>query len=160
VPALFYRRKLPHLQSDYKPHFVTFCTHRRWILPEKARGIVLNSCLHDHEVKIDLHAVVVMPDHVHMILTPLIKQTAFEVYCLGEITDGIKGASAHLVNRALGRQGKVWQTESFDRVLRSSEKLDEKIDYILNNPVRAGLVESAPDYPWLWAPTRIEAMVT
>ena len=108
-------------------------------------------------MKVDVHVAVVMPDHVHMIFTPLINETAGAVYSLGEVTDAIKGASAHLVNRALDRKGKVWQTESFDRVLRSSEKLDEKIDSILQNPVRAGLVASPEYYPWLWAPSRIVA---
>jgi putative transposase len=157
MPKSFYRRILPHLQRDYKPHFLTFCTYKRWILPEKARDIVLSSCLHDRGVKVDVHVAVIMPDHVHMIFTPLINKTSDEVYCLAEITDAIKGASAHLVNRALDRKGKVWQTESFDRVLRSSEALDEKIDYIVHNPVRAGLVASPEDYPWLWAPSSIAA---
>jgi REP element-mobilizing transposase RayT len=155
MPKPFYRRNLPHLQRDYKPHFLTFCTHRRWILPDCARTIVLDCCLHEHQVKIDLNAVVVMPDHVHMIFIPLIDAQRAEVMSLAQITKAIKGASAHLINRRLDRSGTVWQEESFDRVLRSSEKLDEKIDYILNNPVRAGLVATADDYPWLWAPTRI-----
>jgi putative transposase len=63
--------------------------------------------------------------------------------------DAIKGASAHRVNRALGRTGRVWQTESFDRVLRISEKLREKVAYVLENPVRGGLVARWQDYPWL-----------
>jgi hypothetical protein len=44
----------------------------------------------------------------------------------------------------------VLQTESFDRVLRSSEKLDEKIQYTLNNPVRKGQVSACEEYRWLW----------
>jgi hypothetical protein len=52
---------------------------------------------------------------------------------LARITKAIKGASAHLINRALSRSGTVWQEESFDRVLRCSEKLDEKVEYVLNN---------------------------
>jgi REP element-mobilizing transposase RayT len=155
MPKTFYRRNLPHLQRDYKPHFLTFCTYRRWVLPDCARAIVLDCCLHEHQVKIDLNVVVVMPDHVHMIFTPLIDAQLAEVISLASITKAIKGASAHLINQRLGRSGTVWQEESFDRVLRSAEKLDEKIDYILNNPVRAGLVATAEDYPWLWTPTRI-----
>jgi putative transposase len=146
----FYRRNLPHLQRDNKPHFLTFCTHQRWFLPETAREIVLKCCLHDNEWKIDIAAVVVMPDHVHMIFTPLTNEQTCEVYSLGEIMDAIKGASAHKINRQLGRAGKVWQTESFDRVLRSSENLDEKIRYILDNPVRKGLVSAWQEYQWLW----------
>ena len=62
----------------------------------------------------------------------------------------IKGASAHGINRSLCHHGAVWQEESFDRVLRSSENLDAKIDYVLHNPVRAGLVRDLEDYRWLW----------
>jgi len=150
MPKTFYRRNLPHLQRDNKPHFLTFCTQLRWILPEAARDLVLGSCLHDNGIKIEVSVVVVMPDHVHMIFTPLVNNQAREVYSLGEIMDAIKGASAHKINRQLGRPGKVWQTESFDRVLRKSEKLDEKVRYILDNPVRKGLVSSWGEYRWLW----------
>jgi hypothetical protein len=50
----------------------------------------------------------------------------------------------------LGRKGRLWQPESFDRVLRSSESLDAKMEYLLENPVRAGLEARWTDYPWLW----------
>jgi hypothetical protein len=62
----------------------------------------------------------------------------------------VKGASAHKTNRALGRNGRVWQTESFDHVLRSSDSLDAKVAYVLENPVRRGLVNLWAYYPWLW----------
>jgi len=150
MPKAFYRRNLPHLQADYKPHFLTFCTYRRWILPDWARSIVLNACTRAHDWTIDLHAVVVMPDHVHMIFIPLVDIEKSEVVSLARITKAIKGASAHWINQQLGRSGRVWQEESFDRVLRVSEKLDEKIAYILDNPVRKGLVASSERYPWMW----------
>jgi REP element-mobilizing transposase RayT len=110
---------------------------------------VFGCCLHDRDVTIEIDAVVVMPDHVHMIFMPLINQSAREVYSLAQIMDAIKGASAHKVNKFLGRCGKVWQTESFDHVLRSSESLGEKIEYVLNNPVRRGLVENWWEYKWI-----------
>ena len=72
------------------------------------------------------------------------------IFSLAEITQAIKSASAHRINRQLQRMGIVWQEESFDRVLRAPEKLDEKITYIANNPVRRGLVTKPSDYPWLW----------
>jgi len=150
MPQAFYRRRLPHLQCDDRQHFVTFCTDRRWILPERVRRIVLECCLHDNGAKFDLRVAIVMPDHVHMIFTPLVNQQEMEIYSLGEIMDAVKGASAHRVNKALGRKGTVWQAESFDHVLRSSESLDAKIAYLLENPVRAGLVGNWAEYPWLW----------
>ncbi len=146
----FYRRNLPHLQRDYKPHFITFVTKFRWTLSDPARDITLACCLHDHETKYRLHAVVVMPDHVHIILTPLTDETRRLIVSLVEIMKAIKGASAHAINRRLCRHGAIWQEESFDRVLRSSDNLDAKIDYVLQNPVRAGLVQDCRKYPWLW----------
>jgi len=152
MPKSFYRRNLPHLQRDYKPHFLTFCTYQRWTLPDWARTIVLNSCTHNNQIRFDLHAVVVMPDHVHIIFTPLVDQHT-EVFSLAKITQPIKAISAHEINARLGRHGQIWQEESFDRVLRSSEKLDEKVAYILNNPVRKGLANTPEEYRWLWLAT-------
>ena len=146
----FYRRQLPHLQRDNKPHFLTFCTCHRWTLPESVRSIVLDCCLHDHGSKLDLHVAIVMPDHVHLIFTPLIHRQEMAVCSLAEITDAIKGASAHKINQALGRRGQVWQAESFDHVLRSSESLDQKVSYLLDNPVRRGLVDNWDNYAWSW----------
>jgi REP element-mobilizing transposase RayT len=114
------------------------------------RSLVLECCLHDNGLKFDLRAAVVMPDHVHMIFTPLIDDEGMEVFSLAEIMNGIKGTSAHRINKALGRKGRVWQPESFDHVVRSSEGLDAKIRYVLENPVRRGLAGDWSEYRWLW----------
>jgi REP element-mobilizing transposase RayT len=90
-----------------------------------------------------------MPDHVHLIFTPLPSATA-EPYSFEEILGGIKGASTHSINKALKRSGTVWQDESFDHVIRDSESLEEKIRYVCENPVRKGLVSKPEDYKWLW----------
>jgi hypothetical protein len=96
-----------------------------------------------------------MPDHAHMIFVPLVDEQKSEIISLATITQAIKGASAHEINRRLGRKGPVWQEESFDHVLRCSETLDHKIAYVLNNPARAGLVDDRKKYRWLWqAPER------
>ena len=144
----FYRRNLPHLQRDFKPHFITFNTKFRWILPDWAREIALSSCCHDHRAKYELYVAVVMPDHVHMVLTPLIDGR--EIISLVDIMRGIKGASGRAINQQMGRHEAVWQEESFDHVLRSSEGLDAKVDYVLQNPVREGLVSDWRHYAWTW----------
>lgn len=89
-----------------------------------------------------------MPDHVHLILTPL--ADANGSYSIPQIMHAIKSESAHRINKALQRHGKVWQDESFDHVLRGDESLASRTAYILKNPVRAGLVKSAAEYRWLW----------
>ena len=146
----FYRRNLPHLQRDYKPHFVTFVTKNRRILPDWARQIVLDCCMHDHEKRYNLRVALVMPDHVHLILTPLTDEIGRRIFPLPEIMKAIKGTSSHAVNRRLDSHEAIWQEESFDHVLRSAESLDAKIAYIVQNPVRAGLVSVANEYPWSW----------
>ena len=141
--------QLPHLQKDFTPHFITFVTKWRWILPPLARDLVLSSC-RDHRRKYELYAAVVMPDHVHLILTPLIDEERHEIYSLTQILRSIKGASARSINQTMRRKGPVWQEESFDHVLRSSEGLDAKVSYVLHNPVRKGLVSNWQDYRWAW----------
>ncbi len=90
-----------------------------------------------------------MPDHVHMVLTPLQDEHG-NPYALTPILAGIKGASAHSINGLLGRMGPVWQDESFDHVLRNDERAEQKAEYICDNPVRKGLTSNPGDYPWLW----------
>jgi len=74
----------------------------RWILPNRARSIVLECCLHDNQKRYDLKATVMMPDHVHLIFTPLIDFAEMEVWSLAKIMNSIKSASAHKINEALG----------------------------------------------------------
>lgn len=146
-----YRRKLPHYQPDFKAFFITFSTHRRWTLPESVRQLVIDTCLAGNGKKFRLYATVVMPDHVHMVLAP--KYDANGAVSIAEIMQAIKGASAHKINRALGRRGKVWEEESFDRALRREESIGDKIEYILGNPVGAGLAANPLEYRWLWRDT-------
>jgi REP element-mobilizing transposase RayT len=170
-----YRRNLPHLEKPDRVHFITFDTYRRWELPPLARDLVMKRCLHDNGSKIRLLIAVVMPDHVHLVFLPLPCQAAAQpgaappqqtqaglaedpapvshdtkVYSFAEILGGIKGASAHSINKALKRSGRVWQDESFDHVVRCAEKLEDKIRYVRENPVRKGLVSRPEDYKWLW----------
>jgi REP element-mobilizing transposase RayT len=146
----FYRRNLPHLQCDGTPHFITFNTKFRRELPDWARDIALGCCVHDHEKRYILRVALVMPDHVHLILTPGTDETLRTVVSLVEIMKALKGASAHAINRRAGNHGAIWQEESFDRIVRSSESLDAKIAYILENPVRKGLVNDWREYRWIW----------
>jgi len=146
----FYRRNLPHLQRDGKRHFVTFVTKHRWILPEWARDIVLESIRHDDARRYNLDAAVVMPDHAHLVLTPGIDELRQRVMPLFEVMQAIKGAAARKINQRLKGHGAIWQEESFDRVLRTAEDNDAKVMYILENPVRRGLVSDWRKYKWMW----------
>ena len=69
-PAHIYRRDLPHIQNLDGSYFVTSCTCRGMILPEAVRDTVIDCCKYVHSRSAFVHCVVVMPDHVHLILTP------------------------------------------------------------------------------------------
>jgi REP element-mobilizing transposase RayT len=145
----YYERNLPHIQADDRFHLLTFSTYERGILPNWARDIVLRCCLYDHNTRYDLNAAIVMPDHVHLILWPLVDHQKSEVISLQNITQAIKSASAHAINKYANRCGPVWQDESFDHVIRKGYWF-AKTEYLLENPVRKGLVQSWDMYKWSW----------
>jgi REP element-mobilizing transposase RayT len=149
-----YWNNLPHFSKRDRFHFVTFCTQERFVLLPAARDLVLDHCLFEHDKRIEMSAVVIMPDHVHLLFTPRMANQE-EWYSLSEIMNGIKGTSAHSVNKLLHRSGKLWQQESFDHIVRTTVKLDEVVEYIRMNPVRAGLVSKPETYPWLWTKTKL-----
>ena len=144
-----YRRRLPHYQKADRAIFVTFRKLVRNPFTAGARDLILQHCRHDDGKRCVIHAAVVMPDHVHMLLTPTCDPEGWP-HSLPVILKLIKGVSARSVNRLLGSSGPVWQDESLDHVLRSDESFSEKLEYVRQNPVRARLVVRPEDYRWLW----------
>jgi putative transposase len=142
--TLSYRRDLPHLAKSGKTYFITFCTRDRQLLRSKERDAVFRCCVRDHREAFWLHGLVVMPDHVHLLLTP------YDNFRLEQIMQRMKSVSAHDIRHSTGGGGPVWQREYFDRILRSNEDLKRKADSICENPVRAGIVSAVDDYPWIW----------
>jgi REP element-mobilizing transposase RayT len=145
-----YRRNLPHFLKGDAAHFVTFTTKERRVLTPQCRSIVLSSCQFYDQKRFILHAVVVMPDHVHLIFTPL-READTSHFTFEETVGRIKSFTAHEINKRLKRTGAVWLDESFDHVLRSEENLENRIEYLRQNPVRRGIVRNSADYKWLWA---------
>jgi putative DNA methylase len=92
--------------------------------------------LHFHDAKkYTLTAWVVMPNHLHFLATPL------ENAELRKIAHSIKSYTAHEANKLLKRSGQFWQHEPFDRYVRNRRHFVNVIEYIENNPVKAGLCE-------------------
>ncbi len=137
------------LSKDDRPVFVTFRRIRGFYLSPAARGLVLQHCLFESGRRIQLHAAVAMPDHVHLLFTAL-RDGGGWTFALPEIMKAIKGTSARSINKLMERHGPVWQDESFDHVIRGNESLKETVEYIQQNPVRRGLVAAPEDYEWLW----------
>ena len=69
---------------------------------------------------------------------------------LSIIMQSLKGYTARKCNIALGRRGAFWQHESFDRAIRDEEEFDRTVRYVLDNPVKAGLVTTWRDWKWTY----------
>ena len=137
------RRNLPHWRIERAVYFLTF--RALFALRREEQEIAYNHILEGHDRFYDLYAVVVMPDHIHLILHPEVEHS------LSDILKGIKGMSARKINAYRNTSDhSVWQDESFDRIIRDEQELAEKLTYILENPVKAGLVREEQSYPFLW----------
>src|SRR5688572_20843971 len=88
-----------------------------------------------------LHAWVVMANHVHVLLTPFVE--------ISKITHSLKRFTAREANRILGLTGQpFWQDESYDRLVRDAGEFERIAHYIENNPVTAGLASAPAHFPW------------
>jgi type I restriction enzyme R subunit/putative DNA methylase len=97
-----------------------------------------------------LHAYVVMPNHVHLLIEPLTHPT--------RLLKSLKGFTARSANQALGLTGApFWQKESYDHWVRNDQEFARIVAYIENNPVKAGLVKTPEQFPWSSASHRDES---
>jgi putative DNA methylase len=96
-----------------------------------------------------LHAWVVMANHFHLLITPLVD--------LAKLTHSLKRFIARRANERLGLTGQpFWQDESYDHLVRDRAEFDRVLAYIENNPVRAGLVAAPDEFIWSSAGRPIE----
>ena len=114
-----------------------------WLARADIAETVVDTLLYgaDELGQYDLHAWVIMANHVHMLITPHEE--------VSKIMSRIKGRTAKAANEILNRTGQpFWRREYFDRWMRTSAELRKTAEYIEMNPVKAGIVESPEDYPW------------
>jgi len=137
------RRNLPHWTADGCTYFVTFYT-RKTVFNENEQRIILSHIKEGDGIFYNCYAVIVMPDHVHLLLRPN------EKISLSRIMHGIKGVSAHKINLYRNTRGAIWQKESYDRIVRDEKEFDEKLNYMYNNPIKKGLTENSWNYIGWW----------
>ena len=132
--------KLPHWTQEDCVYFITFRSKSTQFSVEE-RKIILQHIIRGNGKYYKLIATVVMPDHVHILLTP---ETKFN---LSRIMKGIKGVSARKINQLRQQKGSIWQAESYDRIIRDNDELIEKLQYMLNNPIKKGITRN----PWTYS---------
>ncbi len=133
------KRNLPHWELPDSVYFITFNLLNGKLTDDEII-LVRNHIIEGHNKFYGLYAAVVMNTHAHVILRP------FEDYSLSRIMKGIKGVSANLLNNERGTRGSLWQDESFDRIIRDEKEFNEKLEYMFNNPIKAGITEDTWSY--------------
>ena len=130
-------------QEEGRVCLITICArNRELIFGNVALGLacvdLLKTCAENRGITIYVYCF--MPDHVHLLLAP---SAGGDV--IGFVR-GFKGASTRLAWR-FGIGPRLWQRSFYDHFLRREEVLENTAQYILNNPVRKGMVERYQDYP-------------
>ena len=82
---------------------------------------------HDDGTKYFVHAIGIMPNHVHVLVQ------AVEGYPLKEIVEQWKRISSHRINRAIGRQGTVWREDHYNRIVRDRDEFANQMNYVCGN---------------------------
>jgi putative transposase len=149
------KRRLPHFERPWAKYAVVFSTRERHQLTEAERDIVLESILYaSRHAQYELFVACVMLDHVHLLFEPQPKERGSEgeptFWSLTEILQGIKSTTAHRINKVRRATGAIWESESFDRLIRSERDFHEKFRYICRNPWESKVIGTDEEYPWLW----------
>ena len=136
-----------------------------WLKDDRIAKEVAES-LHYRDGKVyRLVSYCIMANHVHVVFMPLPIQPSDVAQpvrlrsndaqpnrlcynALSSIMQSLKGYTAWKANRILGRSGKFWHHESYDHVVRNPIELQRIVTYVLNNPIKAGLVDEWQKWQW------------
>lgn len=113
-----------------------------WLKQTAIAEIVEGALLHGDQQNYRLLAWCIMPNHVHVLVE------AIEGHSLSRMVQAWKSFTAKSINKRLGRNGTLWMADYFDRYIRDDRHLAAVMAYIHNNPVKAGLVADAKDWPY------------
>jgi REP element-mobilizing transposase RayT len=113
-----------------------------WLGQPRVATMVQDALLYFDEDRYRLLSWCVMPNHVHFVLEP------WERWPLAGVLQSMKSFTSKEANKLLQRRGRFWQREYHDRYIRDDEHYAKVVRYIEENPVKAGLVKNAEDWPW------------
>jgi putative transposase len=129
--------------NPHGTYFVTFSTWQRrgfFVVESYARLFLKTLYGYRRQARFELHAFVVMPEHVHLLLTPAPDVT------LERTIQFIKGGYSHALGAELGRKSEVWQRGFTDHRIRDAADFDVHRNYVHDNPVKRGIVSEASEY--------------
>jgi putative transposase len=145
---IFPKRKSPRLKEfDYSQlyiYFLTICTiEKKNIFQNNSLNQEIIHCLLEEKTNsgIRLLCYCLMPNHLHLLAQP--KNADANI---SKFIAAFKRKTYKIFHN-YGIEGKIWQSSFYDHIVRKREALSEIMKYILNNPVRKGLVEKWDEYP-------------
>ena len=124
-----YKQRFTNRMQEWLDAGMGACQLRR----RDVRAQVELCLLHFDGIRYDIDALVLMPNHVHLLIKPAAGHD------LATVLQAIKGVSANRSNQLLGRKSRFWMDESYDHIVRDATELAAFRNYIAANPVRAGL---------------------
>jgi putative transposase len=136
--------KIKHLNLEGYVYFITTCTFgkEKFFISDGFAQTVVNTIIFGRtESWYYLLAYVVMPNHLHLLIAPKNRKVP-------SIMMSIKGYTSRKINIIANRSGKIWQDGYIDFPMDNRRAAIEKINYIEQNPVRAGLVKDIVEYPY------------
>lgn len=128
----------------------------RWLSQPEIAAIIKEALQYRDGNVFDLYAYCIMSNHVHVVFEPL-RKSGYQPDLLSKsdyqsdlpkIMQSLKRHTARQANSILGRDGAFWQDESYDRVIRDHDEYIRTVNYVLENPVKAGLVSRWEDWKW------------
>jgi putative transposase len=122
-------------QSTYAITISTFQQHRHFQRTANAELLITMLFQHRAKGRFQLHGFVVMPDHIHVLITPAIDQSTSK--CIQYIKGGYSFAIGQQTN------GEIWHSSYHEHRIRDAEDFDNQLRYIANNPSR----KQYEDYP-------------
>ncbi|KFN48889.1 REP-associated tyrosine transposase [Arenimonas composti] len=142
-----------------RPCFVTWVTtNRERVFADFEPGCWMARLLDDVACwpGATVDAWILMPDHVHALIRP-------DERPLSDVIGRVKGRTAFEFNCRFGRKRPLWQRGFHDRAARAHLNLVDALRYMLQNPVRAGLVQELGEYPfwncrWADAPGWLDSL--
>jgi REP element-mobilizing transposase RayT len=129
-------------QARLEEKLVDLALGECWLRQPEVAEIVMKALFEGHSRMYELIAWVIMPNHVHLALI------VYDGVSIEKVMQRIKGRSARLANRELGRAGAFWARDYFDTYARDEGHVEKIVSYIHNNPVKAGLCEAAELWPY------------
>ncbi len=128
-----------------------------WLKNQRIAKVVAESLHYLNGKVYRLKAFSIMANHVHVVFTPLKTQhtendnsqiDSISYHSLSSIMHSLKSYTAQKANQILDRSGDFWQHESYDHCVRNPDELHRIITYVLNNPVKIGLVKEWKEWKW------------